>query len=332
MHFIDEVKIFLKAGDGGDGSVSFRREKHIPFGGPDGGNGGNGGSIILKVVKNLNTLIDFRYKQHFKAIKGEGGNGKNKTGKSGKDLVISVPRGTLVMSEDKNHVLYDLNKEEQEIIVIRGGIGGIGNSNFKSSKNQTPTKFTKGKKGCQISLWLHLRLLSNIGLLGMPNAGKSTFLSKCTAAQTKIANYPFTTTIPQLGVAYYKNTKFTIADIPGIVKGASLGRGLGIRFLKHLERCKIILHIIDITKDNIVDSYNITRNELKNYKNLANKKELILFSKIDLVNFDEIKNKKQELAKHLKKDIMTYSSIYSCTIKDIIKNLSYHIRSLDTKN
>ena len=319
MHFIDEAKIFLKAGDGGNGASSFRREKYIEFGGPDGGNGGHGGSIILRVVQNLNTLIDFRYKQHFKAPKGKSGQGKNKTGKSGENLIIDIPQGTQILSEDKKYILYDFNQLGQEETVIKGGSGGLGNSNFKSSRNQAPRKFTEGELGNEMWIWLNLKLLSNVGLLGMPNAGKSTFLSKVTSAKPKIADYPFTTLKPQLGVVYYEHNEFTIADIPGLIENASLGHGLGIKFLKHLERCKILLHIIDVTNDDIINNYKIIRKELENYKNLASKKELILLSKIDMINQDEVDKKKRKLEELTNKEIMTYSSITNFGI-EIVKN------------
>ncbi len=319
MHFIDEAKIFLKAGDGGNGASSFRREKYIEFGGPDGGNGGNGGSVIFRVVENLNTLIDFRYKQHFKAPKGQTGQGKNKTGKSGEDLIIDIPQGTQMLSEDKKYILYDFDQPEQKEIIIQGGSGGLGNSNFKSSRNQAPRKFTEGKIGNEMWVWLNLKLLSNIGLLGMPNAGKSTFLSKVTSAKPKIADYPFTTLKPQLGVVYCGHNEFTIADIPGLIENASLGHGLGIKFLKHLERCKILLHIIDITSDDIIDNYKIIRKELENYKDLASKKELILLSKTDMIDEVAVHEKKKKLEKITNKEVMTYSSITNTGI-EIVKN------------
>ena len=321
MYFIDEAKIFLKAGDGGNGVVSFRREKYIEFGGPDGGDGGNGGSIIFKVIENSNTLIDFRFKQHFRASKGQNGHGANKTGKSGKNLIIKVPQGTQILSENKKYILYDLNNIGQEVVIIQGGNGGMGNINFKSSSNQAPRKFTEGKKGNEVWVWLNLKLLSNVGLLGKPNAGKSTFLSKVTAAKPKIAHYPFTTLTPQLGVVYCDNNELTIADIPGLIRNASIGRGLGIKFLKHLERCQILLHIIDGTSDNIIKDYEIIQKELKNYKNLINKTELILLSKIDMLNDTDVINKKRALEKYTTKPVMTYSGISNAGITDVKKNI-----------
>ena len=321
MDFIDEVKIYLKAGDGGNGAVSFRREKYIELGGPNGGNGGNGGSIILKVKKNLSTLIDFRYKQHFKAQKGKGGLGSNKTGRSGEDVIVFIPQGTQILSEDKKYILYDLNSNNQEETIIKGAKGGLGNSAFKSSRNQAPRKFTEGNIGNEMWLWLNLRLLSDIGLLGMPNAGKSTLLSRLTAAKPKIANYPFTTLKPQLGVVYYGGSEFTIADIPGLIKDASLGCGLGIKFLKHLEKCQILLHVIDITRDNIIDDYEIIKKELQNYGRLIDKKEIILLSKIDMLDKHTILQKKQKLELHTNKDILLYSSIDNTSLSEIKQSM-----------
>ena len=321
MHFIDEAKVFLKSGDGGNGCCSFRKEKYIEFGGPDGGNGGNGGSIIFRVVSNLNTLIDFRYRQHFRAQKGDKGQGCNKTGKSGEDLIINVPQGTQVLSEDKKYVLYDFDKSPYQEIIIKGGRGGMGNANFKTSRNQSPRKFTEGEVGNELCVWLNLKLLSSVGLLGMPNAGKSTFLSKVTSAKPKIADYPFTTLKPQLGVAYHKNNEFTIADIPGLIAGASLGYGLGINFLKHLERCKILLHLIDATSEDIIKSYEIINKELMNYNSIANKPQLILLSKTDLVNTEELERKKMQLKQHIKQDILTYSSVTNLGVSMVKESL-----------
>ena len=308
MVYIDEIKIFLEAGDGGDGAVSFRKEKYVEFGGPDGGNGGNGGSVILKVAKHLNNLADFRYKQCFKAFAGSNGHKNNKSGRSGKDLVITVPQGTQILSEDKKYTLYDLDNTDQEIIIIQGGIGGIGNSKFKSSRNQAPRKFTKGIKGNKLCIWLSLKILSDIGIVGLPNAGKSTFLSKITSAKPKISHYPFTTLTPQLGVVYHKHKELIIADIPGLVEKANLGYGLGTKFLKHLERCNTLLHIVDISSSDILRDYRIVREELKEYGNLMNKRELILLSKIDLLDIDDVTTRQQELEQHTGKKVMIYSS------------------------
>ena len=284
MKFLDQVKIFVKAGDGGSGSPSFRREKFIEFGGPDGGDGGKGGSIILKSERNLNTLIDFRYQQHFKAERGGNGSGKNKTGRGGKNLYLKVPIGTQVLEEDNKTVIYDFKKENEEFVLANGGKGGYGNTRFKSSTNQAPKKFTKGSKGEEYWIWLQLKTIADIGIIGLPNAGKSSLLASLTRANPKIANYKFTTINPNLGVAIYDDKEITLADIPGLIEGAHKGTGLGIKFLKHIERCKTLLHVIDITEPNLIISYNQVRKELKKYnKELIKKTEVIVFNKIDLI-------------------------------------------------
>ena len=273
MKFLDQVKIYIKAGNGGDGSPSFRREKFIEFGGPDGGDGGKGGSVILRSEQNLNTLIDYRYQQHHKAERGENGSGQNRTGKSGKDLVLKVPVGTQVFEEDNKTLIYDFVKTEEEFIIASGGKGGLGNTRFKSSTNRAPRKFTKGIVGENFTVWLQLKTIADIGIIGMPNAGKSSLLSAITNANPKIANYQFTTLNPNLGVASYDDKEFTIADIPGLVEGAHKGTGLGIQFLKHIERCKSLLHMIDITNSDIKKNYNQIKKELKNYNSKLVKKK-----------------------------------------------------------
>ena len=273
MKFLDQVKIFVKAGTGGSGSASMRREKFIEFGGPDGGDGGKGASIILKAERNLNTLIDYRYTQHFKAEKGQNGMGKNKTGRNGKNLYLKVPIGTQILEEDNKTLLFDFKNEKEEFVVANGGKGGLGNTNFKSSTNRAPRKFTKGALGEEFWLWLQLKTIADIGIVGLPNAGKSSFLASITNANPKIANYRFTTLNPNLGVASYDNKEITLADIPGLIEGAHLGVGLGIKFLKHIERCKTLLHIIDITEKNLEKSYKQIKKELGNYsKELLKKK------------------------------------------------------------
>jgi GTP-binding protein len=325
MHFIDEVKIYLKAGDGGNGVASFRREKFVELGGPDGGNGGRGASIVLRATQDLNTLIDFRYKQHFKGQAGEKGKGQNRTGKSGEDLIIDVPVGTQILSEDKKYILYDIDAPQQEEVIINGGRGGVGNSSFKSSRNQAPKKFTEGQAGVEMWVWLNLKLLSNVGLLGLPNAGKSTFLSRVTSAKPKIADYPFTTLIPQLGVVYYEHKEFTIADLPGLIENASLGQGLGIRFLKHMERCQVLLHVIDITSEDIIRDYDIIRGELKNFGNLIEKEEMIMLSKVDLMDPKEVLKKQQKLENHTNKKVALYSGMTQQGLEEIVKNIFLEI-------
>ena len=326
MKFLDQVKIFVKAGDGGSGSPSFRREKFIEFGGPDGGDGGKGGSVTLISERNLNTLIDFRYQQHFKAERGGDGRGKNKTGKSGKILYLKVPIGTQVFEEDNKTLIYDFKEENEEFVVAIGGKGGFGNTRFKSSTNRAPKKFTKGSKGEEFWIWLELKTIADIGIIGLPNAGKSSLLSSLTSANPKIANYKFTTLNPNLGVAMYDDKEITLADIPGLIEGAHEGTGLGIKFLKHIERCKTLLHLIDITENDLINSYNQVRNELKKYSNeLIKKNELIVFNKIDLINKDEIQEKLNKFKKKIKKNTLKISTLDKKTISDIKSKLVSYV-------
>ena len=327
MKFLDQVKIFVKAGDGGSGSPSFRREKFIEFGGPDGGDGGKGGSIILKAERNLNTLIDYRYQQHFKAKRGEDGKGKNQTGKGGKDLFLLVPIGTQIFEEDNKTLLFDFKKEKDEFTVAIGGKGGFGNTRFKSSTNRAPRKFTKGLKGEEFCISLQLKTIADIGIIGLPNAGKSSLLASITSANPKIANYKFTTINPNLGVAMYDNKEITLADIPGLIEGAHTGVGLGIKFLKHVERCKALLHLLDVTEEDLIKSYKQIRKELGEYsKELLRKKEIIVLNKVDLLSKAEFKTKKKEFEEKLKKKITELSTldkklISSLKIK-LLKNVS----------
>ena len=325
MKFLDQVKIYIKAGNGGDGSPSFRREKFIEFGGPDGGDGGKGGSIILKSEQNLNTLIDFRYQQHHKAQRGENGSGQNRSGKSGKDLILKVPLGTQIFEEDNKTLLYDFTKIGEEFIAASGGKGGLGNTRFKSSTNRAPKKFTKGTIGEEFTIWLQLKTIADIGIIGLPNAGKSSLLAAITNATPKIANYEFTTLNPNLGVASYDNREITIADIPGLIEGAHEGTGLGTKFLKHIERCKSILHLIDITNENLNKSYNQVKNELKNYSSqLMKKKELIVLNKTDLMNEETTKKIVKEFSKNKNCEILTLSTIKKESISKIkAKLISY---------
>ena len=310
MKFLDQTKTYLKAGDGGSGSASFRREKFIEFGGPDGGDGGHGGSIVFVADKNLNTLIDFRYQQHLKAEKGQDGKGKKKTGRSGKDLILKVPFGTQIFEEDNNTLIEDLTRSEQKIIVAKGGKGGLGNVRFKSSINRAPRKKTDGGKGENFWVWLQLKVIADIGIVGMPNSGKSSLLSVLTSAKPKIAYYPFTTINPNLGVTNYDNKEVTLADIPGLIEGAHEGIGLGDKFLRHIERCKNILHLIDITNDNLLENYSKVRKELFKYSNkLTKKKEIIVFNKTDMISEDEINKKIDIFNKKIKKKIYTISAI-----------------------
>ena len=326
MKFLDQVKIFVKAGDGGSGSPSFRREKFIEFGGPDGGDGGKGGSIILKSERNLNTLIDFRYQQHFKAERGGNGSGKNKTGKGGKNLVLKIPVGTQVFEEDNKTVIYDFKKEDEEFVIANGGKGGFGNTRFKSSTNRAPKKFTKGIIGEEYWIWLQLKTIADIGIIGLPNAGKSSLLASLTSANPKIANYKFTTLNPNLGVAMYDDKEITLADIPGLIEGAHAGTGLGIKFLKHIERCKTLLHLIDISEKDLVKSYKQVRNELKKYsKDLLKKEELVVFNKIDLITEDQIDKKISIFKKKIDKNVMSISTINKKTVSNIKSKLINYV-------
>jgi len=327
MKFLDQAKIFVKAGDGGSGSASFRREKFIEFGGPDGGDGGRGGSIICVADKNLNTLIDFRYQQHFKAEKGQDGKGKKKTGKSGKDLILKVPVGTQILEEDNNTLIEDLTKFEKKINIANGGKGGLGNVRFKSSTNRSPRKKTDGENGESFWIWLQLKVIADIGIVGMPNSGKSSLLSVLTSARPKIANYPFTTINPNLGVANYNNKEVTLADIPGLIEGAHEGVGLGDKFLRHIERCKNILHLIDITNEDLLENYSKVRKELLKYSNkLIKKKEIIVFNKIDMISDEEVNKKINAFSKKIKKKIYSISALKHkglTTIKRMLVNYVY---------
>tara|TARA_B100001564_G_scaffold48409_1_gene35505 strand:+ start:185 stop:1168 length:984 start_codon:yes stop_codon:yes gene_type:complete len=300
MKFLDQAKIYIKAGDGGSGSASFRREKFIEFGGPDGGDGGDGGSIIFESDRNLNTLIDFRYSQHFKAQPGKPGSKRNRTGANGKDLVLKVPVGTQLYEEDNNTLIYDFTKNKEKYLIASGGKGGLGNVRFKSSTNRAPKKKTVGKNGEEFWIWLQLKVIADIGIIGKPNAGKSSLLAALTRAKPKIANYPFTTINPNLGVTYYDGKELTLADIPGLVEGAHKGVGLGDKFLRHIERCKILLHLIDLSENDLVKTYKQIIKELSSYdKRMNQKKEIIFFNKSDLFENKEIKIKLEEFKKNI---------------------------------
>lgn len=282
MKFLDQAKIYLQSGNGGAGCLSFRREKYVEFGGPDGGNGGRGGDIIFQAVNNLNTLIDFRYTQHFRAQSGTHGMGRDRTGGAGDDLVIKVPVGTQIIDEDKETILLDMTEDGQKVVFLKGGDGGFGNAHYKSSTNQAPRKTTPGFPGEERAVWLRLKLIADAGLIGLPNAGKSTFLSACSRAKPKIADYPFTTLHPNLGVIKAGEKDFVLADIPGLIEGASEGQGLGHRFLGHVERTSVLLHLIDITQDNLADAYYTIREELIAYGgDLKNKEEIVALNKAD---------------------------------------------------
>ncbi|AFN56893.1 GTP-binding protein [Zymomonas mobilis] len=285
MQFLDQAKIYLRSGAGGPGAVSFRHEKYIEYGGPDGGNGGKGGDIVFEAVPGLNTLIDFRYTQHFRAARGASGAGSNKTGAGAKDLVIHVPVGTQVLSEDKEEILHDFTKVGEKVIFLKGGDGGRGNASYKSSTNRAPRQHGPGWPAQEAWVWLRLKLLADVGLVGLPNAGKSTFLKATTNAHPKIGNYPFTTLFPQLGVVRRHGQEFVLADIPGLIEGASEGIGIGDRFLGHIERCRILLHLIDASGEDPIAAWHEVQNELALYgAGLAEKPQLLALNKIDSVD------------------------------------------------
>ena len=325
MKFLDQVKIYIKAGDGGNGSPSFRREKFIEYGGPDGGDGGKGGSVILKSEQNLNTLIDYRYQQHHKSERGENGMGQNRTGKGGEDLILKVPLGTQIFEEDNKTLIYDFIKSGEKFVAAAGGKGGLGNTRFKSSTNRAPKKFTKGASGEEFTIWLQLKTIADIGIIGLPNAGKSSLLASITNANPKIANYQFTTLNPNLGVASYDDKEITIADIPGLIEGAHEGTGLGVKFLKHIERCKTLLHLIDITNNDLEKAYHQVKNELKSYSpNLLKKKELIILNKTDLIGDELAKEISDEFSKKISGEVLTLSTLEKNSISKIkAKLISY---------
>jgi len=288
MHFLDQAKVYLKSGDGGPGAVSFRREKYIEYGGPDGGNGGKGGDIVFEAVEGLNTLIDFRYTQHFKAPRGKGGAGQNQTGGGGRDLVIKVPVGTQILSDDKEHVLADFTRAGQSQVFLRGGDGGRGNASYKTATNRAPRQHGTGWPGEEMWVWLRLKLLADAGLVGLPNAGKSTLLNAVTNANAKVGAYPFTTLHPQLGVVQHKGREFVMADIPGLIEGAADGAGIGDRFLGHIERCRVLLHLVDANSEDVAEAYRIVRDELDAYgSGLEDKPEVVALNKADTLD-DEL--------------------------------------------
>ncbi|WP_130730452.1 GTPase ObgE [Komagataeibacter xylinus] len=325
MKFLDQAKIYVKSGDGGDGVVAFRREKYIEFGGPDGGNGGRGGDIIFEAVDNLNTLIDFRYTQHFRARKGGNGAGSDRTGAAAETVVIKVPIGTQIFDEDRETMLGDLDVAGKRLLLCRGGDGGRGNAHFKTSTNRAPRRADKGWPGEERWVWLRLKLIADVGLVGLPNAGKSTFLSTVSAARPKIADYPFTTLHPQLGVVRLSVTEeFVIADIPGLIEGAHEGSGLGDRFLGHVERCAVLLHLIDGTAETeeVVAAWRTIRHELREYGGgLADKPEIIVLNKIDALLPEEIEERVTALEQASGQKIMTMSSVAHMHVDTVLRRL-----------
>ena len=327
MKFLDQAKIFIQSGDGGAGCVSFRREKYIEFGGPNGGDGGKGGSVFIEAVPNLNTLIDFRYNQHFKAQKGRPGQGSDKTGSKGEDIVIKVPVGTEVLAEDGEALIVDMIEPGQVYRIAKGGDGGRGNAQFKSSTNQAPRYAEPGWPGEEMWVWLRLKVIADVGLIGMPNAGKSTFLSVVTKARPKIADYPFTTLHPNLGVAWVDDYEMVIADIPGLIEGAHEGVGLGDRFLKHVERCSAFLHLIDATQEDVAFAYQAIRKELELYnENLSQKPEVVVLNKIDALTQEEALKKQKILEKASGKKVFLMSAVAKQGIFDCLIEVNQYIK------
>lgn len=322
MKFLDEAKVYIRSGDGGNGCVAFRREKFIEFGGPNGGNGGRGGDIIVEAADGLNTLIDYRYQQHFKAQKGGNGMGSDRHGAGGKDIVMKVPVGTQIFDEDKETLIHDFTKVGERFVLAKGGNGGFGNAHFKSSTNRAPRHANPGQPGEERWIWLRLKLIADAGLVGLPNAGKSTFLSKVSAAKPKIADYPFTTLHPQLGVVNSDGREFVLADIPGLIEGAHEGAGLGDRFLGHIERCRVLLHLIDATCEHAGKAYKTVRGELEAYaETLVDKIEIVALNKIDAVEPDELKKQKDRLKRAAKKTPLLLSGVTGQGVPEALRAL-----------
>jgi GTP-binding protein len=319
MKFLDQAKVFIRAGDGGAGAVSFLREKFVEFGGPNGGNGGRGGDVIVECVDGLNTLIDYRYQQHFKASTGTHGMGKNRTGADGKDAILRVPVGTQILEDDNQTLIADMTEVGQRVVLLKGGNGGFGNAHFKTSSNQAPRHANPGLVGEEKWIWLRLKLIADAGLVGLPNAGKSTFLAAVSAAKPKIADYPFTTLHPNLGVVRIGERDFVLADIPGLIEGAHEGAGIGDRFLGHIERCGVLVHLIDGTEEDVKTAYNTIRGELAAYDaGLAEKPEIVALNKIDALDEDAIKEKVKILRKASKAEVLTVSGVTGKGVQDVL--------------
>ena len=333
MKFLDEAKIYTASGAGGNGCVGFRREKFIEFGGPNGGDGGKGGDVWVECVANLNTLIDYRFQQHFKAKSGQGGMGQNRSGANGDDCIIKVPPGTQVFAEDGETLLADLTTPGERTLIARGGNGGFGNTHFKSATNQAPTHANPGLPGKELTLWLRMKLIADAGLVGLPNAGKSTFLAAVTAAKPKIANYPFTTLHPNLGVVRSGDTEFVLADIPGLIEGAHEGAGLGDKFLGHVERCRVLLHLVDATEADVAAAYKTVRGELKAYGNdLHKKKEIVALSKADALDDETLVQKFTELKKAARKTPLVLSAVSGKGVKEALYTLTREITKADSED
>ena len=323
MRFLDQAKVYIRSGDGGNGCLSFRREKFIEFGGPDGGDGGRGGDVWVECVANLNTLIDFRYQQHFKAQNGKHGMGANRTGAQGDSAALKVPPGTQVFAEDNETLLADLTEPGQRALIAAGGNGGFGNAHFKSSTNRAPRRVNPGQPGIEMTIWLRLKLIADAGVIGLPNAGKSTFLAAVSAAKPKIADYPFTTLHPNLGVVKVDDKDFVLADIPGLIEGAHEGAGIGDRFLGHVERCRVLLHLVDVTEADVAQAYRTIRGELKAYgADLTRKREIVALSKCDAVTPEVAAAKAAELQKAARKKPLLLSAVSGAGVRDALLKLA----------
>lgn len=329
MKFLDQAKIYLKSGDGGNGCCAFRREKYIEFGGPNGGNGGRGGDVIFEAVPNLNTLIDFRYRQHFKAERGHHGEGSDCTGAKGQNLIIKVPVGTEIVAEDGETIIKDMMIPYERFTIAKGGDGGFGNAAYKTSTNQAPRRADPGWPGEEMWVWLRLKMIADVGLVGFPNAGKSTFLASVSGAKPKIADYPFTTLHPNLGIARIDDDEMLIADIPGLIEGAHEGVGLGDRFLRHVERCAVLLHLVDGTEEDVAGRYKAIRKELKLYsKTLAAKHEIVVLNKIDALLPEEIEEKVKALQKAARRKPLVMSGVARTGTKEVLRKLLPYVLDL----
>jgi GTP-binding protein len=330
MKFLDQAKVYIRSGDGGNGCLSFRREKFIEFGGPDGGDGGRGGDVWVECVANLNTLIDFRYQQHYKATRGEHGMGANRTGAAGNDVTLKVPPGTQIFDEDNETLLADLTTPGERVLLAEGGNGGWGNARFKSSTNQAPRRVNPGLPGQEMTIWLRLKLIADAGVIGLPNAGKSTFLASVSAAKPKIADYPFTTLHPNLGVVKIGDVDFVLADIPGLIEGAHEGAGIGDRFLGHIERCRVLLHLVDVNEEDVAAAYRTVRREVRAYgADLEKKREVVALSKCDTVLPEEAAAKAEHLRKACRKKPFMLSAVSRQNVEPVLFRLAQLIRGKD---
>jgi len=329
MQFLDSAKVFVRSGDGGNGCVSFRREKYVEFGGPNGGDGGRGGDVIVECVGNLNTLLDFRYQQHFKAKKGGNGMGSNRTGAKGADVVLKVPPGTQIFDEDNDVLIADMTEPGTRLVLLQGGNGGFGNAHFKTSTNQAPRRANPGQPGEEMYIWLRLKLIGDAGIVGLPNAGKSTFLSTVSRAKPKVADYPFTTLHPNLGVVRFGGLDFVLADIPGLIEGAHEGAGIGDRFLGHVERTAVLLHLVDATVEDPVEAYEIVRAEMESYgAGLDQKPEVLALSKIDAVDADELDRKARALEEAAGATPLLVSAATGKGVPDVLAALARSVEAM----